>query len=52
LIVDGFHVPVMPLLDVAGRIGAVLFWQIGPIAVKVGVTWVAMVISIVMVIAH
>ena len=36
-IVAGFHVPVMPLFDVVDRIGAVLFWQRGPIAVNVGV---------------
>ena len=37
LIVAGLHVPVIPLFDVVGRTGAVLFWQSGPIAVNVGV---------------
>ena len=37
LIVPGLHVPVMPLLDVVGNTGAVLFWQSGPIGVNVGV---------------
>ena len=36
--VAGFHVPVTPLLDVNGNVGAVLFWQSGPIAVNVGVS--------------
>ena len=31
LIVAGFHVPVTPLLDVAGSVGAVVFWHSGPI---------------------
>ena len=30
LIVAGFHVPVMPLLDVVGKGGAVAFWHSGP----------------------
>ena len=38
LIVAGLHVPVIPLLDVVGNAGAVLFWQSGPICVNVGVT--------------
>ena len=37
LIVAGLQVPVMPLLDVAGNVGAVLFWHSGPIAVNDGV---------------
>jgi hypothetical protein len=36
LIAAGFHVPVIPLTDVAGNAGATEFWQNGPIAVKVG----------------
>ena len=40
LMVDGFHVPLMPLVDVVGNVGAVAFWQRGAIAVNVGVTWV------------
>ena len=38
LIVAGLHVPVIPLLDVVGNAGAVLFWQSGAICVNVGVT--------------
>ena len=30
-IVDGFHVPFTPLSEVTGNVGAVLFWQRGPI---------------------
>jgi hypothetical protein len=37
LIVAGLHVPLMPLFDVAGSVGAVAFWQSDPIAVNVGV---------------
>ena len=39
LIVAGLHVPGMPLFEVVGIIGAVLFWQSGPMAVNVGVIW-------------
>ena len=38
LITAGLHVPVMPLLDVVGNAGAVLFWHNGPICVNVGIT--------------
>jgi hypothetical protein len=31
LMVAGFHVPVMPLVDVVGNAGAVAFWHSGPI---------------------
>ena len=37
LIVAGLHVPVMPLVDVVGNAGAVLFWQIGAKVLNVGV---------------
>ena len=37
LIVAGLHVPVIPLVDVVGNAGAVLFWHNGPIAANVGV---------------
>ena len=37
LIVAGLHVPVIPLFDVVGKAGGVLFWHNGPIAVNVGV---------------
>lgn len=39
LIVAGFQVPVIPLLEVTGKAGAVLFTHSGPIAENVGVTW-------------
>ena len=50
--VAGLHVPLIPLLDVEGNVGAVLFWQSGPIAVNVGVTCGLMVMLNVAVIAH
>ena len=31
LMVAGLQVPVMPLLEVAGNVGAVAFWHSGPI---------------------
>jgi hypothetical protein len=52
LIVAGLHVPVMPLIDVAGNDGAVEFWQSGPIAVNVGVTCGLIVTLNVAVVAH
>ena len=36
LIVAGLHVPVMPLIDVDGNVGAVPCWQSGPIVLNVG----------------
>src|SRR4029453_15320545 len=47
LIVDGLQVPGNPLFEVAGNAGAVLFWQSGPICVKVGVTCALITIAIV-----
>ena len=38
LIVAGFQVPVIPLVDIDASNGAVEFWQSGPICVKIGVT--------------
>jgi hypothetical protein len=52
LIISGFQVPVIPLFEVAGRTGATLFWQRGPIWVNVGVILVVTIISIVAVAAH
>ena len=52
LIVAGLHVPVIPLLDVVGNTGAVLFWQSGPIAVNEGVICGLMVMLNGAVIAH
>ena len=36
-IVAGLHVPVIPLVEVVGSVGAALFWQSGPIPVSAGV---------------
>ena len=52
LIVAGLHVPVMPLFDVAGNVGAVAFWHSGPICVNVGVICEEITTSIVVVAAH
>ena len=38
LIVAGLQVPVIPSFEVRGSIGAVEFWQSGPMALNVGVT--------------
>ena len=46
LMVAGNQVPVIPLLEVAGNAGAVLFRQRGPMASKTGVTEAAMVMDI------
>ena len=37
LMTAGFHVPVIPSMETAGRAGGVEFWQRGPMAAKVGV---------------
>src|SRR5258708_35649390 len=50
--VAGDQVPVIPLVEVPGKAGAVLFWQRGPICAKAGVTCGSMVISLVTLIAH
>jgi hypothetical protein len=52
LIIAGFHVPVIPLLDVVSNAGAVLFWHNGPIALNVGIICDVIVTSIVPVTAH
>ena len=52
LIVAGFHVPLIPLLEAAGSVGAVAPTQTGPIAVNTGVTCAAIVISIEAELAH
>ena len=52
LIVAGLQVPVIPLVDVVGNAGAVLFWQSGPIAVNVGVICGLIVMLNVAVVAH
>jgi hypothetical protein len=50
--VAGLHVPVTPLVDVVGSVGAVLFWHSGPIAVNVGVTCGSIVMLSDAVVAH
>ena len=52
LITTGDQVPVIPLLEVAGSAGAVLFKQMAPIASKVGVTAGVIVTFSVWVVAH
>ena len=52
LIVAGDHVPVIPLVDVVSKAGAVLFRQSGPIAAKAGVMLLVIVISMVTTVAH
>jgi len=51
-IVAGLHVPLMLLFDVVGSTGTVAFWHNDTICVKVGVTAVRIVMSIVAVVAH
>lgn len=50
LMVAGLQVPFTPLVDCVGRAAAVVFWQNGPICVKVGVTgettWISIVVTI------
>ncbi|KAF5030964.1 hypothetical protein DSECCO2_632680 [anaerobic digester metagenome] len=52
LMVAGFQEPVMPLSEISGRVGAVLFWQSGPICANAGVTSSSTVTSRVAVVAH
>jgi hypothetical protein len=52
LITAGVQVPVMPLLEVAGNIGAEAFKHNGPIVVNTGVICTSMVILSVAVVAH
>ena len=52
LITAGDQVPVIPLLEVSGKVGAVVFRQIAPIASKAGATVGVTVTSSVCVVAH
>jgi hypothetical protein len=54
LIVAGLHVPVIAgvLVELNGNDGAALFWQRGPIAVKVGAIEAVTTIFIIAVVAH
>ena len=52
LMVKGFHVPVIPFADAAGKGGATEFWQRVPIGLKTGVMLLVTVMSIVTGTAH
>ena len=52
LIVDGDHVPFIPLLEVVGKVPGVAFWQYGPKELNVGVTTVFTVMVNAAVVAH
>ena len=52
LMLAGVQVPVTPLVDTVGSVGAELFWQRGPIAPKAGVTSGLTVTLKVAVVAH
>jgi hypothetical protein len=52
LITAGLQVPVIPLVELPGRAGAVEFWQSGPIWVKTGVMAGLTVMIRVAVVAH
>jgi hypothetical protein len=52
LIVEGLHEPAKLLVDVNGNVGAILFWQSGPIGAKVGVTSAVTVTETEAVVAH
>jgi len=52
LIVAGLHVPVIPLVEVIGKVGGAEFWQRAPIALNVGTTGGFIVIFNVAVVAH
>jgi hypothetical protein len=42
-IVAGLQVPVIPLVEVVGRAGSILFWHNGPMAVNRGVSFLLIV---------
>ena len=49
----GVHVPVMPLVEVVGRVGGdVVPWQMGGLAVNVGVMLLSTVMVSVALVAH
>jgi hypothetical protein len=52
LIVGGFQIPVIPLIEVVARVGGTVFSQRVPIGANVGVVGVVTVISRVVVLAH
>ena len=52
LLKAGSQVPVIPLLEVVGKVGAAAPLHIAGMAVKVGVIWFVTTISIVAIVAH
>ena len=52
LMIAGLQVPLMPLFELAGSVGAALFRQSGPIALNTGVTLEEIVISMLTGAAH
>ena len=52
LMTAGFHVPVIPSMEAAGKAGGVEFWQRGPMAANVGVTSAVMVMDMEVVMPH
>ena len=51
-IVNGFQLPVIPLVEVNGNVPAVVFWQISAIGSKRGTIGASIVTSIVNGVAH
>jgi hypothetical protein len=47
LTVEGFHIPVIPLLEVVDNVGAVAFTQIGEIETKLGTMVVTLMFNVV-----
>ncbi len=52
LIEEGFHVPVIPFVEVAGSDGATEFWHKGPIGLNTGTILLLTTTSIVVEDAH
>jgi hypothetical protein len=52
MITEGFHVPLIPLLEFAGKFGGIEFWHKEGIAANVGVAGAVTVTSNVVVDAH
>ena len=48
----GDQLPVIPLFEVVGKVGAAAPLQIAGMAVKVGVIWLLITMSMVVVVAH
>ena len=52
LLKAGDHAPVIPLSEVVGKVGAAVPLHMAGMAVKVGVIWLVITISIVVIVAH